>query len=74
MTKSEVSKPKPITAGSKATLGRLFVLDLSGGRIFSVDADGSGQKEIITGCRHPDGIVVDVGARHIYWTNMCVLI
>jgi hypothetical protein len=72
MTESEVSKPKPMTAGSKATLGRLFVLDLSGGRVFSVNADGSGQKDIVTGCRHPDGIVVDVEARHIYWTNMGV--
>jgi hypothetical protein len=72
MTESEVSKPKPVTVGSKVTLGRLFILDLSGGRVFSVNADGSGQKDIVTGCRHPDGIVVDVEARHIYWTNMGV--
>jgi hypothetical protein len=72
MTESEVSKPKPVTSGSKATIGRLFVLDLSGGRVFSLNADGSGQKDIVTGCRHPDGIVVDVEARHIYWTNMGV--
>jgi hypothetical protein len=61
-----------VTVGSKVTLGRLFILDLSGGRVFSVNADGSGQKDIVTGCRHPDGIVVDVEARHIYWTNMGV--
>jgi Low-density lipoprotein receptor repeat class B len=72
MTESEVSKPKPMTVGSSVTLGRLFVLDLSGGRVFSVNADGSDQKDIITGCRHPDGIAVDVEARHIYWTNMGV--
>ena len=72
MTESEVSKPKPVIVGSKVTLGRLFILDLSGGRVFSVNADGSGQKDIVTGCRHPDGIVVDVEARHIYWTNMGV--
>jgi hypothetical protein len=72
MTESEVSKRKPVTSRSKATVGRLFVLDLSGGRIFLVNADGSDQKVIVTGCRHPDGIVVDVEAGHIYWTNMGV--
>jgi hypothetical protein len=72
MIESEVSKPKPMTTGSKANLGRLFVLDLSGGRVFSVNADGSGQKDIVTGCRHPDGIAVDIEARQIYWSNMGV--
>jgi hypothetical protein len=65
MSESEVSKPKPVTAGSKATVGRLFVLDLSGGRVFSLNTDGSNQKVIVTECRHPDGIVVDVGTKHI---------
>jgi hypothetical protein len=72
MTESEVSKPEPVTSGSKATVSSLFILDLSGGRIFSVNADGSDQKVIVTGCRHPDGIAVDVEAGHIYWTNMGV--
>jgi DNA-binding beta-propeller fold protein YncE len=34
--------------------------------------DGSDRKVIVTDCRLPDGIVVDVGAGHIYWTNMGV--
>jgi hypothetical protein len=72
MTESEVSKRKSVTSRSKATVGRLFVLDLSGGRVFSLNADGSDQKVIVTECRHPDGIVVDVGIKHIYWTNMGV--
>jgi hypothetical protein len=72
MTESEVSKPKPVTSGGKATIDRLFVLDLSGGRVFSLNADGSNQKVIVKGCRHPDGIVVDVEAGHIYWTDMGV--
>jgi hypothetical protein len=38
----------------------------------SLNADGSDRKVIITGCRHPDGIVVDVEAGHIYWTDMGV--
>jgi hypothetical protein len=45
---------------------------LSGGRIFSLNADGSDLKVIVTECRHPDGIVVDAEARHIYWTDMGV--
>jgi len=73
MTESEVSKPRRVTSGSKAPrVGRLFVLDLSGGRVFSLNADGSDQKIIVTECRHPDGIVVDVEAGHIYWTDMGV--
>ncbi len=53
-------------------IGRLFVLDVSGGRILSMSPDGSDQTVIVTGCRHPDGIVVDVEAGHIYWTDMGV--
>src|SRR5260370_42429303 len=60
------------TSGSKATAGRLFVLDVSGGRILSMRPDGSDRTVIVTGCRHPDGIVVDVDAGHIYWTQMGV--
>jgi len=72
MTESELSKSKPATSDSKASIGRLFFLDLSGGRVFSLKTDGSDQKVLVTGCRHPDGIVVDVEDRHIYWTNMGV--
>ena len=57
-------------ASVRGAQGRLFVLDLSGGRIFTLNADGSGPKTIVTGSRHPDGIVVDADAGHIYWTNM----
>jgi hypothetical protein len=75
MTELEVSsKPKPIVSGSsKSTVGRLFVLDLSGGRILSLNAaDPSDLRVIVTDCRHPDGIVVDVESGHIYWTDMGV--
>ena len=63
----EVSEPKHVTS---PTIGRLFVLDLSSGEIFSLNADGSDRKIIVSGCRHPDGIVVDVETGHIYWTDM----
>jgi hypothetical protein len=52
--------------------GRLFVLDLSSGRIFSLNPDGSDSKTLVTGCRLPDGLAVDLAAGYIYWTNMGV--
>src|SRR6516225_11166956 len=52
--------------------GRLFVLELSGDRIHSMNPDGSDRKTIVTGGRLPDGVAVDVQASHIYWTNMGV--
>jgi len=69
-TESEVSEPKHDTSGNKFTTGHLFVLDLSSGEILSLNADGSDRKVIVSGCRHPDGIVVDVETGHIYWTDM----
>jgi hypothetical protein len=53
-----------------AVASRLFVLELSAGRIQSMNADGSDRKTIVSDCRLPDGIVVDAEAGHIYWTNM----
>jgi hypothetical protein len=50
---------------------RLFFLDLSGGRILSANPDGSDLTTIISeGRKLTDGLALDVGARHIYWTNM----
>src|SRR5438270_6412606 len=60
------------TTGGKDTVGRLFFLEASGGRIHSVNTDGSDRKVILSGGRVPDGVVVDVEAGHIYWTNMGV--
>jgi DNA-binding beta-propeller fold protein YncE len=58
-------------AGAKSTkTGRLFVLELSGDCIHSMNPDGSNRRTIVTDCHLPDGIVVDVEAGHIYWTNM----
>ena len=62
-------KTKPAEASRAAPTGRLFVLDLSG-RIYAVDADGSNRTILITSVVHPDGIVVDAAAGHIYWTSM----
>jgi hypothetical protein len=71
MTDSLATKSKP-TSRRKSAAGRLFVLELSGGRIHTMNVDGSDRKTIVTGCHLPDGIVVDVQAGHIYWTNMGV--
>ena len=68
---SSAAKSKSSKGTTKATLGRLFVLDLSDGRVLSCNPDGSDLKTIVSeGRRLPDGIVVDVEAGHIYWTNM----
>ena len=64
------------SANSKAkaaakTAGRLYFLDLSAGRVLTSNPNGSDLKTIINeGRKLPDGIVVDVPAGHIYWTNM----
>ena len=71
MIETQTSKPKP-TSGRKNAVGRLFLLDLSGGRVLSLNPDGSDKKVIAADCHWPDGVAVDVEAGHIYWTNMGV--
>jgi DNA-binding beta-propeller fold protein YncE len=69
MVSSPMQKPRP-ASGDQVAGGRLFLLDLSGARVVSLNPDGSDRKIIVTECRYPDGIAVDVAAGHIYWTNM----
>jgi DNA-binding beta-propeller fold protein YncE len=71
MVSSQRQKPQR-ASGDTVTVGRLFLLDLSDDRIVSLNSDSSDRKVIVTGCRFPDGIAVDVAAGHIYWTNMGV--
>src|SRR5262245_35122343 len=70
MTTLEATKSNNSSGVSRS--GRLFVLELSGDRIHSMNPDGSDRRTIVTDCRFPDGIAVDVEAGHIYWTNMGV--
>jgi hypothetical protein len=66
------STPKDTkTDGNKS--GRVYFIDASGGRLLSINPNGSDLKVLVTG-RHriPDGIVVDKEAAHIYWTEMGV--
>jgi hypothetical protein len=72
MVSSQKQTPPKRASGDTATVGRLFLLELSDDRIVSLNSDGSDRKVIVTGCRFPDGIAVDVAAGHIYWTNMGV--
>ena len=61
------SEPMP----HDAVDGRLYFLDLAGGRVLSSNTDGSDlQVILIEGRKLPDGLVVDLAARHLYWTNM----
>src|SRR5262245_18265760 len=71
MTEAQTVKSKRASTGI-ASVGRLFVLDLSDGRLLSMKLDGSDKQIIASKCRLPDGVAVDVEAGHIYWTNMGV--
>src|SRR6266568_704809 len=69
-TATQPQTSKSTRPSSAKSVGRLYFLEASGGRIHSVNTDGSDRKVILSGGRVPDGIVVDVEAGHIYWTNM----
>ena len=69
MKDSQAAKPEPASNDAGAS-GRLFILELSGGRIHAMRPDGSDRKVIVADCRLPDGVAIDVEAGHIYWTNM----
>ena len=65
-------KSKSARASSTNTVARLFLLDLSGHRVLSLNPEGSDERVLVTNCRLPDGIVVDTADGHIYWTDMGV--
>src|SRR3954467_15232358 len=68
---STASKPRAAKLAAKSDTGRIFFLELSGGRVLSAKPDGSDLKTIVSeGRKLPDGIVVHVSAGHLYWTNM----
>jgi sugar lactone lactonase YvrE len=50
---------------------KLFVLEISGGgRLFTINPDGSEKTVLVDRSPIPDGVAVDVEAGHVYWTNM----
>ncbi len=51
--------------------GRLYFLDIRGGRVVSTAPDGADVKVLVAGRTGiPDGVVVDTDGGHIYWTIM----
>jgi sugar lactone lactonase YvrE len=70
MSGTLISSTKSQSKKNGAT-GRLFLLDLGGGRVLTANPDGSDLKTIVEeGRRLPDGLAVDVESGHLYWTNM----
>jgi DNA-binding beta-propeller fold protein YncE len=58
-------------SGGKGVVARIFFLDLGAGRVLSANPDGTDLRTlVIEGRKLPDGLVVDVAAGHLYWTNM----
>jgi hypothetical protein len=69
MSDSDATQSEP-APNDRGAFGRLFLLEVSGGRIHSMRPDGSDRKVVVADCHLPDGIAIDVEAGHIYWTNM----
>jgi sugar lactone lactonase YvrE len=58
-------------SGGKGVVARIFFLDLGAGRVLSANPDGSDLQTLVSeGRKLPDGLVADVAAGHLYWTNM----
>jgi DNA-binding beta-propeller fold protein YncE len=58
-------------SSGKGVVARIFFLDLGAGRVLSANPDGSDLQTLVNeGRKLPDGLVADVAASHLYWTNM----
>jgi DNA-binding beta-propeller fold protein YncE len=70
MTDLQATKSRT-ASGVDAKVGRLFFLDVAGGRVLSANTDGSDLKTIVEeGRKLPDGLAIDSAASRMYWTNM----
>jgi sugar lactone lactonase YvrE len=68
---STTSKSSGSRGNGNGGVARIIFLDLGAGRILSANPDGSDLKTLVSeGRKLPDGLAVDVAARHLYWTNM----
>jgi len=62
-----------VWAARDPAAGRIYYLDITGGRVLTADADGANATALLSGHRTaPDGIAVDPEAKYIYWSNMGV--
>jgi DNA-binding beta-propeller fold protein YncE len=67
----ETTMTEALATKSKHGSGRIFFLDLGGGRVLSANPDGSDLEIIVVeGRKFPDGLAVDIASGHLYWTNM----
>ncbi len=57
-------------AEKASSSGRIYFLDLKGGRVLSALDDGTNVTVLVEGRKTPDGVVIDTAAKHLYWTNM----
>src|SRR5258708_22712197 len=70
-TVGRVSKSSRRGSENNGASDRIFFLDVSGGRLVSVNTDGTTPVVLGNGLKRiPDGIKVDVGTGYIYWTTM----
>jgi sugar lactone lactonase YvrE len=68
---SEAIREQGNQSVQNAVPGRIFFLDLGGGRVLSANPDGSDLKTIAQDAgKRPDGLAVDIAAGHLYWTCM----
>jgi DNA-binding beta-propeller fold protein YncE len=68
---STTSKQSISPNKGNGVVARIIFLDLGAGRILSANPDGSDLQTLVSeGRKLPDGLVVDVAAGHLYWTNM----
>src|SRR4029077_567438 len=67
---SSAAKPESSKGTTKATLGRLFVLDLSDGRVLSCKPDGSDLNIVPSGATWtPKQLQLDAKDRKLYWCD-----
>jgi hypothetical protein len=69
---SSPAKKSKVAPQRKDSTAKLFYLEVSAGRVYSMNTDGSDRKLIAADGHIPDGAAVDVEKGHIYWTNMGV--
>jgi len=68
---SKISDASVTGSKGSGVVARIFFLDLGAGRVLSANPDGSDLRTLVSeGRKLPDGLVVDVAAGHLYWTNM----